>query len=64
MDDENSTLYLHVKNYPVFPYRILLTGLKTKAVSVNLLCNGDPLKISQSYEIARDENRLYVFLYL
>ena len=61
-NDDTSTLYLHVKNYPVFPYRILLTGLKTKATSATLLSNGEPLKIAQSYEIARDENRLYIFL--
>ena len=61
-NDETHTLYLHVKNYPNFPYRILLTGLKTKAIAVNILGSKKPLKISQSYEIARDENRLYVFL--
>ena len=61
-NDKSNTLYLHIENYPRFPYRILLTGLKTKAVSVNILGRDEPIKISQSYEIARDENRLYVFL--
>ena len=59
---QSEVLYLHVQNYPHFPYRILLTGLKTKAESVTLLRDGTPLKISQSYEIARDEHRLYIFL--
>ena len=59
---QSEVLYLHVQNYPHFPYRILLTGLKTKAESVTLLGDGTPLKISQSYEIARDEHRLYIFL--
>ena len=61
-NDNTNTLYLHVKNYPRFPYRVLLTGLKTKAERVNLLGSTEPLKVSQSYEIARDENRFYVFL--
>ena len=61
-DDSSSVLYLHVQKYPRFPYRILLTGLKTKALNVSLLGDGTPLKISQSYEIARDEHRLYIFL--
>ena len=61
-DEKLEVLYLHVQNYPHFPYRILLTGLKTKAESVTLLGDGTPLKISQSYEIARDEHRLYIFL--
>ena len=61
-DDKKQILYLHVQNYPRFPYRILLTGLKTRAASVELLCDGTQLKISQSYEIARDEHRLYIFL--
>ena len=61
-DAKEAVLYLHVQNYPRFPYRILLTGLKTKAKSVELLTDGTPLRISQSYEIARDEHRLYIFL--
>ena len=61
-NEQTNTLYLHVKNYPHFPYRILLTGLKTKAASVKLLGSNEPLRISQSYEIARDEHRLYIFL--
>ena len=61
-DEKEAVLYLHVQKYPVFPYRILLTGLKTQAKSVTLLCDGTPLRISQSYEIARDEHRLYIFL--
>ena len=61
-NEKDSVLYLHVQRYPGFPYRILLTGLKTKAKSVELLKDGSPLRISQSYEIARDEHRLYIFL--
>ena len=61
-NDKENILYLHVQDYPKFPYRILVTGLKTKALKVELLGDSTPLKISQSYEIARDENRLYIFL--
>ena len=59
---ERKTLYFHVKKYPIFPYRVLLTGLETKVKSIHLLADGSPLKYSQSYEPARDEHRLYVFL--
>ena len=59
---EQMTLYFHVKKYPKFPYRILLTGLKTKVESAKLLASGESLKIAQSYEPARDEHRFYVFL--
>ena len=61
-DDNACVLYFHVKKYPIFPYRILLTGLKTKVLSVTLMADGSSLKMSQSYEIARDEHRLYLFL--
>lgn len=61
-DKPTHTLYLHVQKYPEFPYRILLTGLETKAVSAMLLTDKRPLKLSQSYEPARNEHRFYVFL--
>lgn len=56
------TLYCHVRDYPDFPYRILLTGLMTKVESAYLLADGTPLKFRQSYEQGRDEHRLYLFL--
>ena len=56
------TLYFHVKHYPGFPYRILLTGLETPVTGVRLLADGRELRFTQSYEPARDEHRLYVFL--
>ena len=56
------TLYFHVKKYPEFPYRVLLTGLETKVNRVTLMADGSPLKYSQSYEPGRDEHRLYIFL--
>ncbi len=59
---ERKTLYFHVKKYPAFPYRVLLTGLETKVRSVRLVADQRELKYSQSYEPARDEHRLYVFL--
>ena len=60
--DGNCTLYLHVKKYPRHPYKILLTGLETRAVSATLVCDGTPLKLTQFYEIARNEHRLSVYL--
>lgn len=59
---EERILYFHIQKYPLFPYRVLLTGLKTKVIEVCLLADGKALKFSQSYEPARNENRLYVFL--
>ena len=59
---ERKTLYFHVKKYPEFPYRILLTGLETKVKSITLMADGSTLKYSQSYEPGRDEHRLYIFL--
>ena len=56
------TLYLHVKKFPGFPHRILLTGLETPVSDIRLLTNGTALRFTQSYEPARDEHRLYVFL--
>ncbi len=59
---ETYTLYFHVKKYPAFPYRILLTGLETPVSDIRLLSDGTSLRFTQSYEPARDEHRLYVFL--
>ncbi len=58
---DRRTLYLHVFRYPVYPYRIQLTGLKT-GVNGAWEIDGKPLEFRQSYEPARDEHRLYVFL--
>ena len=58
---DRRTLYLHVFRYPVYPYRIQLTGLKT-GVNGAWEIDGKPLEFRQSYELARDEHRLYVFL--
>jgi len=60
--EKNKILYLHVKKYPGFPYRIKLTGLITKVKEINLLATGEKLKFIQSYEQARDEQRLYIYL--
>ncbi len=55
-------LFLHVFEYPKFPYEILVTGLKTKIDKVYLLATGEPLVFYQSYEPARDEYRFRVIL--
>ena len=60
---EKRTLYFHVQNYPkIAPYRILLTGMKTKVKRITLLADGTEVRYGQSYETARDEHRLYLFL--
>lgn len=55
-------LYMHVFNYPKFPYEILVTGLKTKVNKVYLQKSGAELTYYQSYEPARDEYRFRVIL--
>lgn len=59
---KDGALYLFVERYPDFPHRISLTGLENKVVRASLLKNGQELRFSQSYEVARDERRLYIFL--
>lgn len=59
---KDGALYLFVERYPDFPHRISLTGLENKVKSASLLKDGTPLRFGQSYEQARDERRMYIFL--
>ncbi len=59
---KKNELFLHVFNYPKFPYEILVTGLKTEIKKVYLLKDKIPLTFYQSYEPARDEYRFRVIL--
>ena len=59
---DKKTLYAHVRQYPIFPHRLLLMGLKTKVNRIRLVADGRELKFSQSYEPGRNEYRLYFFL--
>ena len=43
-------LFLHVWEYPRFPYEVLLVGLKTKVQNVTLQKTGEKLTFYQSYE--------------
>ena len=58
----DGSLYLYVERYPEFPHRVSLTGLVTRVKRATLLCDGTELRFAQSYELARDEHRFYVFL--
>ena len=60
LKDQN--LYLHVFNYPRFPYEIIIVDMPVKVKSVQLLTTGEPLRFIQSYEIARNEYRFRVIL--
>ena len=62
MTGKEGKLFLHVFKYPEFPYEILVTGLKTKIISVYLLNGKTPLEFFQSYEPARDEYRFRILL--
>ncbi len=55
-------LYLHLLTAKENPTGILLSGIETKATGARLLKDGTPLKMTQSYEIARDEYRLKVVI--
>ncbi len=59
---KDGALYLFVENYPDFPHRISLTGLENKVLRASLVKGDVTLRFSQSYELARDERRLHVFL--
>lgn len=59
---KDNTLYLIVLKYPDFPYRVSLKCLENKVLRASLLRDGTELRFAQSYELARDERRLYVFL--
>lgn len=55
-------LFMHVLEYPRFPYEILIVGLETAVRKVYMLENGEELTFYQSYEPARDEYRFRVLL--
>lgn len=59
---KKSLLYMHVLNYPTFPYEICVVGLNTKVKRAYLSQTGEDIPYYQSYEYARDENRLRVIL--
>ena len=61
-DAEEKKLYLHVLKYPVITPKISSIGLKTRIKKAYLLASGEEVKFSQSYEQAREEERLAVML--
>lgn len=57
------TLYLHVKKYPRPPaYRFSTVGLLSRVRSARLLSSGEELKFMQWREVAREEERLSIWL--
>lgn len=57
---KGKTLYMHVFQYPGFPYEICVVGLTVKVNRVYDLRTGKDLTYYQSYEIARDEHRFRI----
>ena len=55
-------LYMHVLRYPVYPFEICVVGLTTRVRRATLLGSGEALRCVQTYESARDEHRLRVWL--
>lgn len=60
--EDPPTLYLHVQKYPKPPYRFSMIGLLTRVRSARLLATGEELKFTQWREVAREEERLSVWL--
>ena len=59
---EKKRLYLHVKDYSPTSPQAYLIGIENKVTGASLLKDGTPLTFSQTYEVARDERRLRVYL--
>ena len=59
---EEQVLYLHIKKYPRLTPRVSLLGLKTRVAWARLLTTGEELKFTQTYEVARDEERFAVWI--
>jgi alpha-L-fucosidase len=57
---EEKKLYVHVLRYPVITPKISSIGLKTKIKKAYLLSTGEEVKFSQTYEQAREEERLAI----
>lgn len=59
---EKKRLYVHVINYPKITPRLGLIGLKNKIKKAYLLATGEPVQFLQTFEQARQEERLALFL--
>ena len=55
-------LYMHILKKLDAPFEVRVTGLKTPIRSARLLATGEAVQFSQTYETARDEHRLRVWL--
>lgn len=57
-------MYMHIFQWPITPYEILVYGFKTKVKKAYLLSDPKkmPLPVAQSFEIARDQHRLRIRL--
>lgn len=59
---EKHRLYLHIKDYSPASPRVFLIGIENKILAASLVKDGTPLEFIQTYEQARDERRLRVYL--
>lgn len=55
-------LYLHVLKYPQAPFQIMLCNLQIEILQVTLLADGRSVPFVQTYEPARNEDRLRIVL--
>ncbi len=61
-NEEARKLYFHVKQYPRLTPKVQVIGIENKVTGAYLLHNGEKLRFTQSYEVAREENRFAVYL--
>jgi len=57
---KNRTLYMHIIEWPEFPYEIWVVELKTKVNKAYFLHDGSPVSFIQTHESGRNEYRLRV----
>lgn len=59
---KNKTLYMHISEWPDYPYELIVVGLETKVKKAYFLENKEEVDFIQLYEMGRDEHRLKVQL--
>ena len=59
---EQKKLYVHVLHYPQHGTKVSCTGLKTRVKRGYVLSTGEPVKVVQSFEQAREEQRMAIMV--
>jgi len=59
---KDKTLYMHITEWPTYPFEICVVGLETKVMDAYFLKDGKKVDFFQTYESGRDEHRLRIQL--